>query len=152
MRFDKHIQTILETLKPALDGEREVYGIRITYDFLDGVGDDEDFHRFNEDEIDYFEHALNSGEGILYQGPSLSKALRVIRDIDVQNQLIENTSDLVGTYYILRSETLHQVDDGEVGTSWDSLYVFELSVAYQRQKEIQKDLEAVDTSGFEDLL
>lgn len=152
MHFDKLIQTVLEVLTPTLDGQREVYGARTTYDFLEKTGDYYSFHRYDEDEIEYFEYASASEEGVLYQGPSLTQALQFITDWQIRNEIVENTSGLSGTYYVLRAETTQQNDEDEIGVSRDEFCVFELSVSYQRQKEIQDDLKDVDITGYEDLL
>lgn len=152
MNFDSYIESILETLTPALDGEREVYGALVTYDFEEDVGDYYEFHRLGADEILRFEaEKSNPYCFTYYEGPSLEKALHFIKDISV-NHDFQKTAGLEGTYYVMGSEIAVENCDGEQGMSFENMYVFELSTSLQRQKDIQNNLKDINTTGLEDIL
>ena len=159
MNFNVLVENILNennehTIKPKLDGKREIYTTYIsTRDSIGYTGTMYDLYRMRADEqfgewddtsvVDkmYYEgydfnKAYTAWQTALYYTKSLASkegmVSRLLREA-------RKTKNLIGNFRVF-----HAVED----------YVFgvEVDVGLTRSTQINKDLQDVDTSGLEDIL
>jgi hypothetical protein len=177
MNFNNLCKTILEEFeavvetwggKFAFDGKREVYVANIyVHDYCDSKDIKDlqyyDIHRMKDDQVEYWD-TVTGREYDMYieKYPTLDQALQGLVKGYLNDSESHNWVDAKGAQAVVEKlrgmfEKYKDVPAAEWGFAafgeHDILeFGFEVDINYLRSIQINKGMEDVDTSGFEDLL
>lgn len=158
MEFNSLVGAILsETIKPVMDGEREIYLLKIS------IADNPTtwpihFKRLSGFGVSRLDNALMSDDPdfeVLYQGTNIQQMFQELKySLTKHNQytqtLPSNIKQEIQNLFQDFNCTWHVIDRFYYT---GSIFVYaELDVSSIRAKQINNDLQNVDTSGFEELL
>jgi hypothetical protein len=160
MNFNHLVEFVLnenETIKPKLDGEREVYNVFIT--ITDKLSRNFPFTIYDlyrlkhQEQLQEWDNASLISE-LFYQGHDYNQAYTTFRKVLYSIKRLQSEHDDEISYLLRQARKASQLIGEFKVFRASEYYVFgvEVDVGLTRKIEIHNNLQDIDTSGLEDLL